>query len=65
MTEWKPIGTAPKDGTPFLTFSPELATGPYGGVDVAGFDDEEAAFWKFRCGFDSVTHWMPLPEPPK
>ena len=29
------------------------------------WDDERGPFWKIPGSIDSVTHWMPLPEPPK
>jgi hypothetical protein len=60
MTEWQPIETAPKDGTPFLCIHPPMQ------AEVAHWEDGLV-----RLNFDmsvteiSATHWMPLPEPPK
>ena len=71
-TMWQPIETAPKDGTPFLS---------YGYIpECWGYTCEEKkisiSYWAFMTGFVSQasytygekfvpTHWMPLPEPPK
>ena len=75
MTEWKPIETAPKDGTHILAY----------GKVVPDADDDEvitAVYWDSSCilchywalvavfswveGDDFYpTHWMPLPNPPK
>jgi len=69
MTEWQPIETAPKDGTRILAY------GVCGYEDVAGIatvkwhrgswvcDPNEATEYDYEeC---KITHWMPLPEPPK
>lgn len=70
MTDWQPIETAPRDGTPVLLFGQE-------GMDIAHYDYDRA-----RCGLnpwrrfetaeydndwadiEGVTHWMHLPAPP-
>lgn len=64
--EWQPIETAPRDGTPFLAWCPNLhatggvliylwLVGPKQFVTVPGA-------WADRGG--KITHWMPLPAPP-
>lgn len=74
MTEWQPIETAPKDGTPIL-----LARKEY--IDIGLWDHthicrQGAAPGSWMSGFDGSgpdgpeddywpTHWMPLPQPPK
>lgn len=56
--DWQPIETAPKDGTEILTYRGA------GLMAVAAFVD---GYWCIADGCDitSVTHWMPLPDPPK
>jgi hypothetical protein len=65
MSEWKPIETAPKDGTVLLGWEPDdsLPTGGY--YIVTWWED---AGWA-RDGDDtylaaSPTHYMPLPPSP-
>lgn len=75
MSEWKPIETAPKDGTRILVLT------MYGDIECADWyvfttpryegvkddlyrrvEDKTSEGW--NCS-SSPTHWMPLPEPPK
>lgn len=59
---WLPIESAPKDGSLFLTYSPD---GVYNqGIDLAEYDSQNAIFCKHGCGWQYVTHWQPLPPPP-
>jgi hypothetical protein len=72
VSEWQPIETAPKDGTPVLCFW----RNQYGGKDgwaVAEFG-EPTDKWAEACWheqgntenrFGEPDFWMPLPEPPK
>lgn len=60
-SEWKPIETAPKDGTEVLTYREA------GLIAVASFImTPKGPFWCVSDGAEiiNVTHWMPLPEPP-
>lgn len=69
MSEWKPIETAPKDGTRFLAVDDtgRMVVTLWGKVshvpiyfwllmDVP-IDPEDIDMWE-------PTHWMPLPPPP-
>lgn len=75
--EWQPIESAPKDGTPVLICRPNASrkkvceavwATPWDGAP----DDQ--CYWMTPHGVagrgytilpTSVTHWMPLPPPPK
>jgi hypothetical protein len=65
---WRPIETAPKDGTWILVYKP---------FNLYGFDDSEwyvdkyIVRWADECWNISMedkvaypTHWMPMPKPP-
>lgn len=81
MSEWQPIETAPKDGTPIFIFQPDDHHFGYREVYTCDrsaktvyFDDKRYAigYWRPWGGWGnrnrsrvSPTHWMPLPEPPK
>lgn len=59
---WRPIESAPKDGSPMLVFS----TGKHIGratwnSEELMFEDEHHEFIDQRW----LTHWIPLPSPPK
>lgn len=79
MSDWRPIETAPKDGTRIHVWAdgyewPET-------VEWALYDEADAeeigepGYWTYSeslmanavddCGEDDWTHWCPLPEPPK
>lgn len=79
MSEWMDIETAPKDGTPFLTFSQDAAeagiTGPSGfpgsPILVMSWKPSDGEPWPVDEHGDFwdmhnyfPTHWMPLPAPP-
>lgn len=67
--EWRPIETAPKDGTMVDLW---VANWKPNGMRVTNcFWARAANCWKLdilAIGYDplpEITHWMPLPEPPK
>lgn len=68
MTTWQPIDTAPRDGTWFdvwavMRGSSQRFTNVEIGDDGRYFVNENDAGYLGDCW--TVTHWMPLPEPPK
>lgn len=72
-TEWQPIETAPKDGTTILAWSiyTDICTVEWR-VDnfVPVCDGRQVIESQSDFGTDykdvsPLSHWMPLPEPPK
>ena len=61
QVEWKPIETAPKDGTHVLVMTKDRI------VQIAYCGDGEFWWRAFEHGqiYPQPTHWMPLPDPPK
>jgi hypothetical protein len=70
---WRPIETAPKDGTEVLLYCPEqgVARGRWNDCRYASnprpywTNDAERLFGVSRTRSDQPTHWMPLPAPPE
>ncbi len=74
--EWQPIETAPKDGTSVLIYKPKaLRKQVEEAYWVTPWEDapDEQCHWSTPIGIagrgytilpSSVTHWMPLPQPP-
>ena len=67
MSEWKPIETAPRDGSQILKW-----TGRWFACVEWHSRPDHSAFWEMAHDAQGVyalsglaTHWMPLPEPPK
>lgn len=67
MTNWKPIETAPKDGRTILACG--RGTDGYFVCDVKWKHETwmlfDPALDDHSFPTDYLTHWMPLPEPPK
>jgi hypothetical protein len=68
-SEWKPIETAPKDGTWFLGWRP--TTIKQDQLDTYQWCEKplgDPPFWINAADsndwYEQPTHWMPLPEPP-
>lgn len=66
--EWKPIDTAPKDGSKILAFAQgSYHRDHYYGVAQWAFADPDFPstvdgwFWEYAI---RPTHWQPLPQPP-
>ena len=74
MSEWKPIETAPQDGTEILAcfWHPDLPH-LYKPTTVmwAAYHPNAEGKKTFRTShiggnkMERLTHWIPLPEPPK
>lgn len=62
MTDWRPIETAPRDGTVLLVWRESER-----GYDHArmGTDWFEGGVWQRSRRLMPPTHWMPLPSPPE
>ena len=63
---WRPIETAPKDGTLVLACNSDSYRSSLGpAYFVAG--DNYDGIWFYKGGYDvwDLTHWMPLPPPPE
>lgn len=63
--EWKPIETAPKDGSEFIA-----SYGRQGGVKKLVRWNPIHGFWEskgdFVGGFEAnATHWLPIPTAPQ
>lgn len=70
MSEWQPIETAPDDGSHFVAWF----TTSYGGfahicaIDKFRGERRISSTWAYYSeapDMSNVTHWMPLPKPPK
>ena len=56
--KWRPINTAPTDGTEILGY---LSGGSY---RVIKFEGYWASWINFDYDVVDPSHWMPLPKPP-
>lgn len=70
MSEWQPIETAPKDGTPILCGRFVPRDRHNGRVRVDWWRSYEegcgfVGFGEFNQHYWPATHWMPLPDPPE
>lgn len=70
MSEWKPIETAPRDGSSVLLLSDYVFVedGP-NAIWMGYWPVNDKKQWCFLSSWDcepltEATHWMPLPEPP-
>lgn len=61
MSDWRPIDTAPKDGTWVLIYSPLISISLY---PMAAFWDDG---WMSVVALETfpATHWMEMPTPPE
>lgn len=63
---WRSIETAPRDGKPFLTFTPDDTFSAITGIEVMWFDSQLGLVYGPDCTEPvfKPTHWMPLPAAP-
>jgi len=63
--EWRPIETAPKDGSDIIVYRPKHDGTyiPQVGIDWWMTKGIRPCWGKSRADCQP-THWMPLPEPP-
>jgi hypothetical protein len=59
---WRPIETAPKDGTPILVCVTDCRQ--FTVVSWQRMNHEDDFGWGDAAGFPDCTHWRPLPAPP-
>ena len=66
---WRPFETAPKDGTPFLCWSPDEIFQPITGIDLIWWEtslrDWTGDGDKPYAPLNKPTLWRPLPAPPQ
>ena len=78
MSEWRPIETAPKDGTSILLHFDSPHRPQNWEKECSAVNTAVGQWWEgddaWICYMDMVrdpechfepTHWMPLPEPPE
>lgn len=65
---WRPIETAPRDGTKILLYMKIglMYVGSYSKGQIYFHIDPENYHWRSVCcdRYGGPTHWMPLPSPP-
>jgi len=59
QTEWRPIETAPRDGTWIIAASDELGVCIVQHIEGDWYGDSSSGE-----PIDDLTHWLPLPTPP-
>jgi hypothetical protein len=67
-SDWRPIETAPRDGSKFLATDGVRysdARWPTGMACGRWEGNGDSARWVGSTLWPSPTHWMPLPDPPE
>lgn len=60
---WRPIESAPRDGTEVLLFWPRKHSEKP--IIISGQNTTGNQWWSRRVGSLTPTHWQPLPPPPE
>ncbi len=63
MSEWKPIGTVPREGVYAIVYAPSEMGKPTFEAFVFPNGDYSDPCYDEWAG-SGATHWMPLPAPP-
>lgn len=63
MTDWQPIDTAPKDGTPILVWNAGYVAVMCWWERCWEYANGIQRYWP-RADEREPTHWMPLPDAP-
>lgn len=66
---WRPIQTAPKDGTRILTFGcphddGRIDMGEKPDIQLSFWEESSQSFYSDEWGSHQPAEWMPLPAPP-
>lgn len=64
MIDWQPIESAPKDGDPFLAYWCGNIVSAYWNLYQGNWQEWPDGDFEDIHG-EELTHWMPLPEPPR
>lgn len=70
MSDWQDLSTAPRDGSKFLAFTADFQYGAHFNFRVqearwsGDSPDDPVGHFQSENG-QLVTHWMPLPPPPR
>lgn len=64
MPKWRPISTAPKDGTYIIVYRPKFDGGYIPRVGIDYWSEKLHGVWAKSRKDTPPTHWMPLPDPP-
>ena len=62
--QWRPIETAPKDGTEILVAAESILLADHQLVDMSSWWQTGKRWSGFPPALWRVTHWMPKPDPP-
>jgi hypothetical protein len=62
---WRPIETAPRDGTAVLAFDSQFIDYGSGRICVAWFEGASWQGFPWKAQGAHPTHWLPLPALPK
>lgn len=65
MSEWRPIETAPKDGSTILVWNGQLVFDVWWWEEDGAWVDGATDAYDDYTQYTGLTHWQPLPAPPE